>query len=451
MEEIKTNEKRRLKLRERTLAYVVDHQNHSIWVPVILSVLLIGALVFIGVSDNKDRNTVFTPTAHTQSDDDVARFSFAGDIVLGRNVAVRARDIGYEKLFSGMQELWEASDFVMANLDSCVIEGDISEYKTLVQKKAYFYTERENLTALKAAGIDMLSIATDHIADYGRSTIKNAVDELDALGIDHVGAGEDRETAAQYKIVEVQTKSGQTMKIAIFGALGHQDEKTGARAKRVHNDYTESDYTYTEYDTEFEGIDDPESEADTQTVPDVSDSDVTESEETYDPWRVTAGTFSGRNQALIDSINDVRSKVDCVIVYIHWGDNKMFVESSDMRELAHTYVDAGADIIIGTNPRVLLPMEIYKSRMKNGYIFYSIGSLVYDEAESRVCDSILLDLVIDENMNKRLEITPLRISDAVPAETHIGFYSKRIFTKLTKDIDSGAYTYDGNKLIIDMN
>lgn len=452
MEENRTQEQvtpRKLRLREKTLAYVVDHQEHSIIVPIILTVILIAALIFIGVSDRKNVLAYSSDTkAHSSANDDLARYTFAGDIVLGRNVTVRAEDVGYDKLFAKMQKLWENSDMVMANLDSCVIEGDVDEYEKLAQKKAYFYTDRSKLSSLKEAGIDVLSIATDHIADYGRSTIRTCIDELDSLGILHVGAGIDRECAAQYHIAEVTTASGKTVKIAIFGALGHQDDKFGARAMRTQDDDSVgSDLYYSDFDDIFTVPDEPVT--DNTISDDTAQSDVTGSD--YDPWEVTAGTFSGRNQMLIDSINDVRSQVDCVVVYIHWGDDKMFVESNDMRELAHTYIDAGADIIIGTNPRVLLPVETYKSNVKTGYIFYSIGSLVYDDAESRVCDSMLLDLVIDEDMNKRLEITPLRIDSAIPGETVNGFYTKRIFAQLTKNLDKSLCEYDGNKLIITMN
>ena len=42
---------------------------------------------------------------------------------------------------------------------------------------------------------------------------------------------------------------------------------------------------------------------------------------------------------------------------------------------AHTFIDAGADIVIGHHPHVVQPMEIYKDK----YIFYSLGNFVFDQ------------------------------------------------------------------------
>jgi poly-gamma-glutamate synthesis protein (capsule biosynthesis protein) len=42
-------------------------------------------------------------------------------------------------------------------------------------------------------------------------------------------------------------------------------------------------------------------------------------------------------------------------------------------ELAHAAINAGAHIVYGTNPRVLLPIEEYNG----GVIFYSLGRFCY--------------------------------------------------------------------------
>ena len=429
--------KKKLKLRERVLAHVVEHQERSFAVPIIITVLLIAILVGYSIWNRKSVTSYkVNTTAHSQSQDDETRITFTGDIVLGRNVKKRAEEVGYDRLFQKMQNVWKTSDCVMANLDTCVVD-DVDAAEHTKSKDVLFYTDRSNLKYLKDAGIDVLSIATGHIADFGRSSVRNAVEELDALGIKHVGAGENREKAAEYTIVEVNNTDGSTVKVAIFGALGHQDEKFGAKAQRVANTEIDPNTPKT-----WEQILAEQNASDTA-VSDTAASDQAE----FDPWQETAGVFSGRNQLLAENINNVRAQVDAVIVYMHWGDDKMFYETEDMRELAHIYIDAGADLVIGTNPRVLLPVEVYESRVKTGLIFYSIGSLVYDDAETRVCDSISLDLVIDAAKNKRVEITPLRVNSAIPEETD-GLYSKRIFASLTKRLDKDRYKCENNKLII---
>lgn len=421
---MKSKTKNKLSLREKTLAFVVERKKPRVWPPMVLGVLLTALLAVFSFTDKKSIPDAQGKKAHENAGDSVARISFAGDIMLGRNVEKRAGSIGYSSLFNEMQPLWEDSDFVVANLDTCVTDGDVDKRSDTAERGVHFATDRVNLQCLREAGIDAVSLATDHIADYGRATLKTAIDELDSLGIKHVGAGEDRETASGYELLSVKNDNGGVINIALFGALGYQSSEHGAKAKRV------STYTPT-WDEIMNGT--------------ASDR-VEEETAKYDPWEVTAGTFNGRSSILPMNISEARMSADVVVVYMHWGDDRMFSETDDMRALAQNYIDAGADVVIGSNPRVVLPAEIYK----RGLILYSVGNLIYDDAESRVCDSVSADLVIDSELNRTMEITPLRISSCVPAETDSAIYVNRIMSKLTKKLDKGTYTIEGNKLIIDL-
>ncbi|MBQ9950381.1 MAG: CapA family protein [Clostridia bacterium] len=441
-------ENKKLKLRERVLAYVVEHQRHGIILPVVLIVVLAAALVAFSFFENREaRSGDVQMKAHSNADDSQVRISFAGDIMLSRNVEKRANKIGYGKLFAKMQDLWADSDIVVANLDTCVIEGEAEQYDRLKNKDVFFSTHRSNLAYLKEAGIDVLSLATDHIADYGRNTIRYAIDELEGLGIKHTGAGEDREKASEYALVEI--KSGEkTVKVAIFGALGYYAQEYGAKAKRVV-DATGRDpnapMTWEEVQAQLQQeANSASASGDVSVSGDASASGVV----IQDPWYDTAGTFSGGNQLFAENINNAREVADIIVVYMHWGDDKMFYESDEMRTLAHKYIDAGADMVIGSNPRVVLPVEIYRSNVKPGIIFYSIGSLVYDDAQSRSCDSVSVDLVLDEKGVLRAEVTPLRIDGCVPRETENELYVNRIFAALTKRLDESVYSRSGNKLTI---
>jgi hypothetical protein len=43
--------------------------------------------------------------------------------------------------------------------------------------------------------------------------------------------------------------------------------------------------------------------------------------------------------------------------------------------LGHTFVDAGADLVIGAHPHVVQPIEVYKDKA----IFYSLGNFIFDQ------------------------------------------------------------------------
>lgn len=68
-----------------------------------------------------------------------------------------------------------------------------------------------------------------------------------------------------------------------------------------------------------------------------------------------------------------------VIITIHWGDEYQLRANRKQRELAHAFIDAGADLVIGHHPHVVQNVEVYKDRA----IFYSLGNFIFDQYFSR--------------------------------------------------------------------
>ena len=66
---------------------------------------------------------------------------------------------------------------------------------------------------------------------------------------------------------------------------------------------------------------------------------------------------------------------DFIIINAHWGAEYKSLSNSRQRQLAHSLIDAGADVIIGHHPHVVQEMEIYNNRP----IFYSLGNFVFDQ------------------------------------------------------------------------
>lgn len=64
-----------------------------------------------------------------------------------------------------------------------------------------------------------------------------------------------------------------------------------------------------------------------------------------------------------------------VFVYCHWGVEYALRENEKQRALAHAFIDAGADAVIGSHPHVVEPIEVYKGKA----IFYSLGNFVFDQ------------------------------------------------------------------------
>jgi AmmeMemoRadiSam system protein B len=74
-------------------------------------------------------------------------------------------------------------------------------------------------------------------------------------------------------------------------------------------------------------------------------------------------------------IKNADTKNDLVIVNVHWGVEYEHNFNSIQQNLAHQFIDAGADMIIGHHPHVVQGMEIYKDKP----IFYSLGNFIFDQ------------------------------------------------------------------------
>ncbi|MGW8185222.1 MAG: CapA family protein [Candidatus Moraniibacteriota bacterium] len=77
----------------------------------------------------------------------------------------------------------------------------------------------------------------------------------------------------------------------------------------------------------------------------------------------------------VNKIKEAKNKNDVVIVYTHWGNEYKLIQTETQTSIARSFIDSGADLIIGSHPHVVQPMEIYKNKA----IFYSLGNFVFDQ------------------------------------------------------------------------
>ncbi len=89
--------------------------------------------------------------------------------------------------------------------------------------------------------------------------------------------------------------------------------------------------------------------------------------------------FAYKNDdAILNEINKLRKDVDVLIVMPHWGIEYQKTPSSLQKRLAHEWIDAGADIIVGAHPHIIESIEEYRGHP----IFYSLGNYIFDQTFS---------------------------------------------------------------------
>jgi len=82
----------------------------------------------------------------------------------------------------------------------------------------------------------------------------------------------------------------------------------------------------------------------------------------------------GAKDDVINNISSLKEQgAQLIIVSFHWGSEKEYWPDSIQKELAHTAIDEGADLVVGHHPHVLQGIEKYKGK----YIAYSLGNFCF--------------------------------------------------------------------------
>lgn len=128
-----------------------------------------------------------------------------------------------------------------------------------------------------------------------------------------------------------------------------------------------------------------------------------------------------------------------VIVYPHWGDEYQHQQNARQTDLAHAFIDAGADLVIGSHPHVIEGAEVYKGKL----IFYSLGNLIFDQYFSAdTQQGVALRLNIGATGLISVDLLPYEIPQSQPT-----FASGDAKAKLLQSIASWSVSSLKNQII----
>ena len=215
--------------------------------------------------------------------------------------------------FSSILPLLSQADLVFANLEVPIKINDIQNE----YKKKIFYSLASPMNALlKLLNIGCVSLANNHIYDFKMPGLRATINMLDNLGIYHTGAG----WLPKHIEPVIIEKSG--VKIAFLACV---DQSTNPKTEN----YPELFINY------------------------------------LDPDKI------------LKTIKECRLFADRIILSIHWGMDYSYYPTSKQIQIAHTFVDAGVDLILGHHPHTLQPYEKYNERN----IFYSLGTFAFGDIQ----------------------------------------------------------------------
>src|SRR3989338_1740901 len=98
------------------------------------------------------------------------------------------------------------------------------------------------------------------------------------------------------------------------------------------------------------------------------------------------------------------------IVSIHWGDEYKLTNNKRQQTLAHDFIDAGADLIIGHHPHVVQNIEEYNDKL----IFYSLGNFIFDQYFSRETQEGLMLSINFGEQDLTVQLYPVGIINSQP-------------------------------------
>jgi poly-gamma-glutamate capsule biosynthesis protein CapA/YwtB (metallophosphatase superfamily) len=212
-----------------------------------------------------------------------------------------------------MATVLRAADLSIVNLETAITTRGTPQVKTY-----RFRAPASAFTALRAAGIDIVTQANNHGMDFGLVGLRDSLDAAHAARFPVVGIGLDE--AAAYAPHRV-TVRGQ--RIAVLGATDVLDDNLIAS-------WTAG--------PDFPGL-----------------------------------ATAKRVDRLVSAVRAARSDSDTVIVYLHYGSELHACPTERQRTLVRRLVEAGADILVGSHAHVLLGAGYYG----NAYVDYGLGNFVF--------------------------------------------------------------------------
>jgi poly-gamma-glutamate capsule biosynthesis protein CapA/YwtB (metallophosphatase superfamily) len=263
----------------------------------------------------------------------------------------KSRDELYDYGFRNVLTATHSKDLFLVNL-----ECPFTDRGEKIPKNFNFKARPELVASLLAGRVDVVSLANNHLMDYGAIGLLDTLATLDQAGIAHFGAGRNLAEARRPRIIE---KNG--IKTAFLGYFFLGDKNI-----------------------------EPKEVIASDTTPGVAGH---------------ASDLEIMKSMMLEDIGIARTMADLVIPFFHWGREGQNKPEPYQIALAHAAIEAGAALVLGSHPHVLQGIEVYRERP----IVYSLGNFVFGgNWNPRVKDSALFRATLSSAGFQSAEILPIK-------------------------------------------
>ena len=273
----------------------------------------------------------------------VVSLDFIGDVSLADNWYIAPKYDERGKKIYGILGKEIVDELVNADLSIANNEFTVSDRGAKIPGKTYtFRASPSRLPIYNEMGIDLVTLANNHVYDFGKDAFMDMLDAFDKYDIPHIGAGKNINEAGRpyYFILN-------GYKVAFVNA--NRSEKN---------------------------IKTPGA---TDTEPGVF--------RCYDATNFT------------NLIKETKKNSDIVIALVHWGAEDSHELEEVQIETSKIYIDAGADLIVGGHAHVLQGIDFYKDKA----IIYNLGDFIFNNEDK---DTMIFKFTIDNNAKFKYYIIP---------------------------------------------
>ncbi|GAC1677572.1 MAG: hypothetical protein NVS9B8_18550 [Candidatus Limnocylindrales bacterium] len=242
------------------------------------------------------------------------RIAFIGDTLLGGDAQAMLTREGDDYALGAVLPLLGRADFAVANHEGPLTHLDRRADKADYGRKRYWYRGRPSVAAaLYRAGVRVVSLANNHVLDFGPEGLAETITALEDAGIRTCGAGEN-ETEARRPAIVIQGGS----RIGFISCMQRYEMYVRERA--------------------YAG-------------------------------RARPGPYRLRIERIREDLESLKGIVDLRVVLVHWGRNYRDVSTLQER-LADQLREAGADLIVGHHPHVAQRINLDGGRP----VLFSLGN-----------------------------------------------------------------------------
>lgn len=286
-------------------------------------ILVLAGFLLAGCGSRAPDESGSDRSGSSSGDGGTLTLAFAGDVHFQGALARLLEDP--EATLGPMTRHLEEADLAMVNLESALAEGGRRADKELEEPSAryWFRTPPAALDLLDRSGVDVVTVANNHGADYGTDGLEETLAAAEDGPVAVVGVGVNAQEAfAPHRVTVGETD------VAVLAA-----------------------------DAAFRESEDP----------------------IWAAGEGGPGIASAREdppERLVAAVEEADGTDDLVVVYLHWGRSGEQCPTDQQRRLAERLASAGADIVVGSHAHVLLGSGM----LGDTYVAYGLGNFLWYNA-----------------------------------------------------------------------